>query len=486
MNKEGWIVEESFGKPGQMFRRFIIIGGVFGLLMFGYAHQLWATPANQVEELIQNNCASCHKFTGKPDSRFHLKAPDLMWGGSKYQREWLINWLIGKEKRLYAKSYRWDQGWEPDVHVTVTPEQAEGIADYFEQHLIDPSVKKGVLDLTTFSESEATFGGQIFKEHSCIGCHQIEENGKTVGGPQSTSLADAGNRLKVEWIYRFNSNPPDFVPHSGEFVADVSELGLRYVTGFIATRGVKDFPFYKPWESKEFEHPSVERGQRIYKEYCAQCHGATGKGDGPAASGLEPKPAVHANIPFEKLPMDYLFNVIYYGGKGVGKSSMMPYWGLTIGGKQGVADVIAYLKTTFKGVPAGAEITMAKGDGPLGVCPQPRNTKKAPKKLLVMTNPLPASKNNVKAGETLFKQTAQPLACAQCHGEQADGKGPLGAALLPPPRNFTCGETMSTVPDGQLFWIIKNGSPGTGMMAFKGMPDEQVWQLVHYIRQLAR
>lgn len=27
----------------------------------------------------------------------------------------------------------------------------------------------------------------------------------------------------------------------------------------------------------------------------------------------------------------------------------MPYWGLTIGGPQGVADVIAYLQATFTG-----------------------------------------------------------------------------------------------------------------------------------------
>jgi mono/diheme cytochrome c family protein len=73
-----------------------------------------------------------------------------------------------------------------------------------------------------------------------------------------------------------------------------------------------------------------------------------------------------------------------------------------------------------------------------------------------------------------------------CHGEQGDGKGLMGAALMPPPRNFTCGEMMKDIPDGQLFWIIKNGSLGTGMMAFPGLPDEQVWQLVQYIRSLAK
>ena len=86
----------------------------------------------------------------------------------------------------------------------------------------------------------------------------------------------------------------------------------------------------------------------IYKEYCSQCHGATGKGDGPAVSGMEPKPAIHANIPFDKLPTEYLYNVINHGGAAMGKSANMPYWDLTIG-QQGVADVMAYLKATFKG-----------------------------------------------------------------------------------------------------------------------------------------
>ena len=66
------------------------------------------------------------------------------------------------------------------------------------------------------------------------------------------------------------------------------------------------------------------------------------------------------------------------------------------------------------------------------------------------------------------------------------GKGSWARRLIPPPRNFTCGSMMKDIPDGQLFWIIKNGSPGTGMMSFAGLPDEQVWELIHYVRSLGR
>ena len=462
----------------------ILLGGVLCVLALVMSFEAsWADQTQEAETLVKTTCAACHKFEGQGESRFVLKAPDLMWGGSKYQRDWLIRWLTGKEPLLYAKSYRWDQGQASDVHMTVSEQQAEALADYFAANLIDPRVTVGAFDVSAVTKKDAEFGAQIYKEHACIGCHTIEENGQLVGGPQSTNLADSGNRYNADWLFRFGLNPQDFTPHSGEFLADATEIGLRNVIGYLMTLGVKDFRYAEPWTSEEFSRASVERGQVLYKQYCAQCHGAEGKGDGPAASGLSPKPAIHANIPFEKLPMEYLYNVIYHGGRSVGKSPSMPYWGLTIG-QQGVADVIAYLKATFKGKPQVADT--AVGEGPSGVCPQPRNVKRAPGKFRKMNNPLPSSEANIRAGEKLFQQTAQPLACMNCHGTKGDGQGPMGAALNPPPRNFTCGSMMNEISDGQLFWIIKNGSPGTGMMSFAGMAEESIWQLIHYIRSLAK
>lgn len=449
------------------------------------SHPLFAADQARAKELIKQSCASCHRFEGKPESRFKLKAPDLMWAGSKYQRAWLIGWLTGKEAPLYAKGYRWDLSQEPTKHMTVTEAEANAIADYFEKHYKDPRVKVGAFDASKVTAMEVEFGRQAYKAHACIGCHQIEENGKLVGGPQSTSLAEAGRRYNMDWLYRFGLNPQDFVPHSGEFLADATDPQLRALIGFLAVQGVKDFKYYEPWTSKEFANASVERGKVVYKEYCAQCHGATGKGDGPAASGLEPKPAIHANMAFDQLPMEYLYNVVNHGGRAVGKSASMPYWGLTIG-QQGVADVIAYLRATFK-VPAQiTDVAAAPAAGPSGVCPQPRKTQRAPAEFIEKTNPLPESAEHARAGKKLFMETAKPLACMNCHGTRGDGNGPAGLGLMPPPRNFTCGATMKDIPDGQLFWVIKNGSPGTGMMPFSGLSDDEVWQLIRYIRTLAK
>lgn len=456
----------------------LFAGCVLGLV----PKPLFGGDQQRAKELIRQTCVQCHRLEGNADSRFNLKAPDLIWAGSKYQRPWLIRWLTGKEAPLYAKGYRWDLAEAPARHPTVTQAEAEAIADYFEQHNKDPRVKVGAFDVSKVTKFEASFGGMAYKAHACLGCHTIEENGKLIGGPQSAALQNAGRRYNQDWLFRFGQNPQDFTPHSGEFLADATEPQLRAVIGFLMAQGVKDFTYYEPWTSPEFGMASVDRGKVIYKEYCSQCHGATGKGDGPAASGLEPKPAIHANIPFDKVPIDYLYNVINHGGAAMGKSPNMPYWGLTIR-QQGVADVMAYLKATFKG---GAEAAQAAPGAPSGVCPQPRKTVKAPEEFLATTNPLPASAGTINAGKTLFLQTAQPVACAMCHGNEGNGQGFMGAALIPPPRNFTCGKMMKELPDGQLFWVIKHGSPGTGMMSFAGLPDDQVWQLIHYIRSLAK
>jgi len=466
-------------KRRDMRRRMVIgiaILVVVGLMSF--PQHVLANDQSRAKEIIQQTCVQCHRLEGQAESRFNLKAPDLIWAGSKYQRSWLIRWLTGKEASLYTKGYRWDLTEVSSKHPMVTESEANAIADYFAAHNKDSRVKVRAFDLSKVTKFDAKFGGAAYKAHACLGCHMIEENGKLIGGPQSASLVTAGQRYDQDWLFRFGLNPQDYVPHSGEFLADATEPQLRAVIGFLMVQGMTDFKYYEPWTSPEFEKANVDRGKVIYKEYCSQCHGATGKGDGPAVSGLNPKPAIHADIPFEKLPTEYLYNVINHGGAAMGKSPNMPYWNLTIG-QQGVADVIAYLKATFKGIPDVAA-------APRGICVQPRKTAHAPDEYTFRTNPLPASAGAVQAGKTLFVKTAQPVACAMCHGEQGDGKGIMGTALVPPPRNFTCGPMMKDIPDGQLFWVIKNGSPETGMMSFSGLADEQVWQLILYIRSLAK
>ena len=121
---------------------------------------------------------------------------------------------------------------------------------------------------------------------------------------------------------------------------------------------------------------------------------------------------------------------------------------------------------------------------PPGDCPQPRFTERAPAEFLARVNPVPAGAVPVR-GRTLYRQH-DSNGCVLCHGEKGDGHGVLATQFLPPPRNFACKATVNGIPDGQLFWIIHNGSPGTAMPAHESLGDDDVWQLVAYLRTLAR
>lgn len=115
-----------------------------------------------------------------------------------------------------------------------------------------------------------------------------------------------------------------------------------------------------------------------------------------------------------------------------------------------------------------------------GECPQPRKTKKAPGS--VYSKDIPSNADASK-GKELYTKSAKPMACKMCHGDSGQGDGQLGKALKPKPRNFTCAETMKDVTPGQMFHIIKNGSPGTGMAPFgKTMSDNDIWNVIKYIR----
>lgn len=126
----------------------------------------------------------------------------------------------------------------------------------------------------------------------------------------------------------------------------------------------------------------------------------------------------------------------------------------------------------------------AQAAPPPGECPQPRFTGKAPDEYYNRKNPLGGSDGS--AGERLFQGETNAANCAICHGKRGDGKGPLAKQYDPPPRNFACAMTINGIPDGQLFWIIRFGSPGTAMPPHAALKDDQIWQLISYLRQLAR
>lgn len=103
------------------------------------------------------------------------------------------------------------------------------------------------------------------------------------------------------------------------------------------------------------------------------------------------------------------------------------------------------------------------------------------------TNPVPATEETIEKGKKLFQGKAF---CVTCHGR--DGKG-LGGDIEPGtlkgplPRNFTDKEWQTARTDGELFWILKNGSKGTAMASFIPLilTEEEAWQVLRYVRSFA-
>ena len=148
----------------------------------------------------------------------------------------------------------------------------------------------------------------------------------------------------------------------------------------------------------------------------------------------------------------------------------------------------AKLQRQFLSVFAGSflvlSLTIGHAQPPPGECPQPRFTGKAPDEYYNLVNPLTG--NSDKAAERLYLGKAGNFGCASCHGKKGDGKGPMAKQFDPRPRNFACAQTVNGIPDGQLFWIIRFGSPGTAMPSHPDFTDQQVWELVAYLRHLAK
>ena len=99
------------------------------------------------------------------------------------------------------------------------------------------------------------------------------------------------------------------------------------------------------------------------------------------------------------------------------------------------------------------------------------------------TSPLPKSPEAIEQGKALYHGKG---ACFNCHGKDGDGNGPLAAQLKPSPRNFRHHGFWRHRTEGEIFWVIKNGSAGTSMVGFGGqLTDEEIWALIQYARSFA-
>jgi mono/diheme cytochrome c family protein len=96
------------------------------------------------------------------------------------------------------------------------------------------------------------------------------------------------------------------------------------------------------------------KGAAKFKELCTSCHGEAGKGDGPAAVALNPKPANFADpVRAAAATDEYIVSMIKEGGAANGKSALMASWKGALNDAQ-IQDVAAYVRSLSKGAAAPA------------------------------------------------------------------------------------------------------------------------------------
>jgi mono/diheme cytochrome c family protein len=86
-------------------------------------------------------------------------------------------------------------------------------------------------------------------------------------------------------------------------------------------------------------------------------------------------------------------------------------------------------------------------------------------------NPYKDQADAVAAGRRIFVDR-----CAHCHGEDAEGtkKRPSLRTL----------RVQQEATDGDLHWLLRNGSMAYGMPSWSKLGDPQIWQVIMYVKSL--
>lgn len=93
---------------------------------------------------------------------------------------------------------------------------------------------------------------------------------------------------------------------------------------------------------------NVAKGKALFEQNCASCHGPGGKGDGPAAVALTPKPRSLTDKAYMSALSDqHIFDTIKKGGAAVGKSPLMPSLGAALKDSE-IHDVVAFVRSLAK------------------------------------------------------------------------------------------------------------------------------------------
>jgi len=94
-------------------------------------------------------------------------------------------------------------------------------------------------------------------------------------------------------------------------------------------------------------------------------------------------------------------------------------------------------------------------------------------------NPSKADDSSIARGAELFR-----INCQMCHGQTAEGNGPIAPFLANKPANLTS-PVVQSKSDGSIFLTITNGVAGKMPPLNENLTVSERWDVVNFIRTLA-
>jgi len=142
---------------------------------------------------------------------------------------------------------------------------------------------------------------------------------------------------------------------------------------------------------------------------------------------------------------------------------------------------MAKIVSVLVGVLLAVSVTFSQGqkESP-GQKPPAEPEWKVPPEEVQRANPVKPSAASVAEGKSLYSSQ-----CAMCHGAAGDGKGDLAVELKMKLRDYRDAAALKGFTDGELHYVLVKGKPQ--MPGQEGrMKESQLWNLVNYMRSLAR
>jgi mono/diheme cytochrome c family protein len=111
---------------------------------------------------------------------------------------------------------------------------------------------------------------------------------------------------------------------------------------------------------------------------------------------------------------------------------------------------------------------------------KPAPDKPMPADAATLVNPVTPTSDSQAHAKTMYG-----MDCAMCHGTKGNGKGDLVADMNLTMKDLTDPATLKDMPDGQIFYTIKNGK---GKMPAEGdrAKDADIWNMVILVRAFSK